>query len=166
MSRGFGRIEREIIEILDLVFGTTGPTGAGLAEWITGTADSPSVRRALKRLEAKGVVTPLPKRNGRSIAWVLTKTAKNEARRKRRRERDRARRQKRKYEANQENVESRLAQQRLQDRVRETTRLERLLGMLGSAHEGEVSNAARMIERERSRLGKTWKELLGREGFW
>ena len=99
---------------------------------------------------------------GRSIVWVLTNAAKDEARRAQRRERDRARRQKRRYEADQEDEESRMAWQHLQDRAHDTARLEHLLGMLGSAHEGEVLNAARLAEKERRRLGKTWKEILGR----
>ena len=162
MSRGFGRIERAIIEALDLNSSVFGTTGLDLAHWVAGATNSPSVRRALRRLEAKGVIEPLPKRYGRSIIWALTKKTKDEARRERRRKRDRARQQKRKYEARQEYEESQMARQRLQDRARDTARLERLLGMLGSAHEGELLNAARLVERERRRLGKTWKEILGR----
>ena len=40
-------------------------------------------------------------------------------------------------------------------------RLAAILGMLGSAHEGEVLAAARAAETERKRLGATWQELLG-----
>ena len=72
MSRGFGRIERKIIEVLDLYpILIDGGKGSALAEWITGATDSPSVRRALKRLEVKGVIVPLAERDGRSTAWVL-----------------------------------------------------------------------------------------------
>ena len=163
MSRGFGQIERAIIKLFDYDGpGLVGATGIEIAQYVTGARDSSSVRRALKRLEAKGIIVPLPKRRGRSIIWVLTNTAKDEARREKRRERDRARRQKRKHEAHQEDQESRRAWQSLQDRARDTARLEHLLGMLGSAHEGEVLSAARLAEKERLRLGKTWKEILGR----
>ena len=93
--------------------------------------------------------------------WILTKTAKDEVRRERRRERGRARRAGQKRRARQESEDARMTSQRLQDKTRNTTRLERLLGMLGSAHEGERSNAARLVEKERRRLGKTWKEILG-----
>lgn len=165
MSRGFGQIERAIIEFFD----GGGPdflgaTGAAIAQCATGTRDNSSVRRALKRLEAKGLIVLLPKRDGRPIIWGLTSAAKDATRRKQRRERDRARRQRRKYEAHQEDQESWAAWQRHQDRARSTALLENLLGMLGSAHEGEVINAARLAERERRRLGKTWKEILSRDG--
>lgn len=160
MSRGFGQIERAIIRFLDYNLGAADATGPELAEWIAGTADSPSVRRALKRLEAKGVVAPLPGRYRRSIIWILTKTAKDEARRERRRERDRARRAEQKSQTRQESEDVRMTWQHHLDRSRNTARLERLLGMLGSAHEGEVLNAALLVEKERRHLGKTWKEIL------
>ena len=39
-------------------------------------------------------------------------------------------------------------------------RLAAILGMLGSAHEGEILAAARAAEAERKRLGATWRQLL------
>jgi len=39
-------------------------------------------------------------------------------------------------------------------------KLAKLLGMMGSAHDGEVANAARLAERHRKEIGKTWGELL------
>jgi hypothetical protein len=39
-------------------------------------------------------------------------------------------------------------------------RLSKLLGMLGSAHEGEVVAAARQAERLRAEAGLTWAEIL------
>ncbi|HYB55968.1 MAG TPA: hypothetical protein VEK12_07345 [Alphaproteobacteria bacterium] len=39
-------------------------------------------------------------------------------------------------------------------------RLASILGMLGSAHDGEILAAARAAEAERKRLGATWRELL------
>jgi hypothetical protein len=41
-----------------------------------------------------------------------------------------------------------------------TRRLAKVLGMLGSSHDGEVVNAARQAEEIRRRLGRTWEELL------
>jgi type IV secretory pathway VirB10-like protein len=38
--------------------------------------------------------------------------------------------------------------------------LVKLLGMLGSAHAGERSNAANLVERKRVSLGMTWDELI------
>ncbi|HUI18096.1 MAG TPA: hypothetical protein VL244_10550 [Alphaproteobacteria bacterium] len=39
-------------------------------------------------------------------------------------------------------------------------RLASILGMLGSAHDGEILAAARAAEAERKRLGATWRQLL------
>ncbi len=39
-------------------------------------------------------------------------------------------------------------------------RLAAILGMLGSAHDGEILAAAKAAEAERKRLGTTWRELL------
>lgn len=41
-------------------------------------------------------------------------------------------------------------------------RLIQFLGMLGSAHDGEVLNAARMAQRLITELGLTWEEALAR----
>jgi hypothetical protein len=38
--------------------------------------------------------------------------------------------------------------------------LVKLLGMLGSDHDGEVVNAARQIEKLRRQIGLTWDELI------
>ena len=152
MSRGFGSIERAIIELLDLDLRLGVATGPEIARSITGEADAPSVRRALKRLESKGIIVPLPNREGRLVLWVLTATAKDEVKRQRRRERDRAGRAKRKRQDQHRRVPA-----------HDTARLEQLLGMLGSAHEGEILNAARLVERERQRLDKTWREILHKE---
>jgi hypothetical protein len=40
-------------------------------------------------------------------------------------------------------------------------RLARVLGMLGSRHDGEVLSAARLAEVQRARAGVSWAELLG-----
>ena len=42
----------------------------------------------------------------------------------------------------------------------EKERLAKLLGMLGSHHDGEVLSAARLVEAERKRIGKTWADIL------
>ena len=41
-------------------------------------------------------------------------------------------------------------------------RLIQLLGMMGSAHDGECLNAARMAQRHVAGLGATWEEVLNR----
>ena len=152
MSRGFGRVERAIVRLLDYDLGRGVASGPEIADFVTGVRDSPSVRRALKRLASKGIIVPLPKREGRLVLWVLTATAKDEVKRQRRRERDRAGRAERKRQ-----------DQHRRGPAHDTARLEQLLGMLGSAHEGEILNAARLVERERQRLDKTWREILHKE---
>lgn len=44
-------------------------------------------------------------------------------------------------------------------------RLIQLLGMLGSEHDGEVLNAARLAQRLLGSLALTWDEIIGGEGF-
>ena len=162
MSRGFGRVEGRLLLLLETY---NRMTGSELASWVAGTSDSPSIRRALKRLQAKGAVLPLPERHERSIVWVLAKTAKAKAARKRWRERDRARGAEENRHERQKYEDTNRAAQRRFDQGRSTARLERLLGMLGSAHKGELSNAAQAVEKERLRLGKTWPELLALKAF-
>jgi hypothetical protein len=41
-----------------------------------------------------------------------------------------------------------------------------VLGMLGSAHDGEALNAARLAERTRKRLGKSWAELVNGVAYY
>ena len=40
-------------------------------------------------------------------------------------------------------------------------KIAKILGMLGSAHEGERLAAAAMAEKERQRLGLSWEQLIG-----
>jgi len=44
--------------------------------------------------------------------------------------------------------------------VVQSEKLAAVLGMLGSAHDGEALNAARLAERMRRQAGVTWQELL------
>lgn len=44
------------------------------------------------------------------------------------------------------------------------TRVIQLLGMIGSAHDGEVLNAARLAQRELGRLGLSWEEFVAGNG--
>ena len=162
MSRGLGRVERQIIMFLEAY---DRMAGTEVASWTGGARDNPSVRRALKRLQAKGVVVRLPERHERSIVWALTKTARAEAKRQRRRDQDGARRAEEGRRERREHEEAQRAARRRFDQGRSTARLERLLGMLGSSHGGEVANAALAVERERQRLGKTWQELMALKAF-
>jgi len=44
------------------------------------------------------------------------------------------------------------------------SRIVQLLGMMGSAHDGEVLNAARLAQRTLGELGLTWAEVVSEEG--
>ena len=46
----------------------------------------------------------------------------------------------------------------------DVTRLAKFLGMMGSDHDGEVLNAARMAERHRKAMNKSWLVLLSSTG--
>ena len=155
MSRGFGRVEREIISLL----GHFNAPGPELALWAAGKRNSPSVRRALKRLHTKGVIAPLSNRHGRSTVWGLTETARAEAKRKRRRDRDGTRRAEEGRRERREREEAQRAARRRFDRGRSTAKLERLLGMLGSSHGGEVANAALAVERSAGVSAKLGRSL-------
>ena len=47
----------------------------------------------------------------------------------------------------------------------DAARLTRLLGMLGSEHDGEVLNAARLAHRLINQSGSTWAEVIGGSGY-
>jgi hypothetical protein len=127
-----------------------------LAWWIAKGAPTPSirasVRRALGRLEQEKLVMGDPA----SKTWVLTQAERRRERK--RQEADGARRERRRdqeAEAEQKSIRAPPPPKTV-DRAL----LAKLLGMLGSSHDGEVLNAARLVERERRRCGKTWEELL------
>jgi hypothetical protein len=167
MSRGLGKIERAVIEVLtpDKDRGLKGvedamPVDAILTfigEFLPGEVTDTrvvSIRRALRSLEDKGIARRVPW--GGKSCWCLTATLARRAKRARERYR-----QEESQRANEE------AARRLKDwlnsqPVQKTKydRLAKLLGMLGSAHAGERDNAAQQIEAERKRLGLSWTEIL------
>jgi hypothetical protein len=84
--------------------------------------------------------------------WALPAGARakqRQQRQQRRRQRDRAQR---------EFLERLAERQTLAADAR--VKLAKTLGMMGSAHDGEVLVAARQAERLRAAMGKTWDELL------
>jgi phage tail sheath protein FI len=46
----------------------------------------------------------------------------------------------------------------------DVSRLAKFLGMMGSAHDGEINNAARMAEKLRKSMNKSWSDLLNGSG--
>jgi hypothetical protein len=92
----------------------------------------PAIRRALGQLARLGLVTRVGTDHALRALWVSTE----------RRER------------------APLSLEKDEDAVARSL-LVKILGLLGSTHEGEVLNAARLAEEQRKRIGKTWAELLG-----
>jgi len=169
MSRGLGHTQREILEWLKM--GPDKPRAIAYA--IVEDDEEPSravevsVRRALGRLRAMGLVERLT--DGR---WTLAGEAARQAEHEReqqerddeQRQGERHKRKDRKRRKERERYEELKFQAKRTDERNPTStrRLILFLGMLGSAHEGERANAAKMIEAERQRLGKTWPELIVR----
>jgi hypothetical protein len=112
-----------------------------------------SVRRALASLRAKNLVV----QNERKL-WLRSDDAAEEQARTKTRDRAETRRQKARDRraADERELAKALAAST------DVEKLTKLLGMLGSAHDGEVLAAARQIEVERKRLGRTWQQLMTR----
>jgi hypothetical protein len=142
MSRGPGSIQTGILELL------RGYDPAGdfwsvlaLARALCGSASPAalsSVRRALRELSHKGLVTPLPRRHARfgdnGLRWELTEN---------KRKREGAR-----HDPTPPPPDPARA------------KLAKTLGLLGSSHDGEVLAAARAAERQRLEIGLGWDALL------
>jgi DNA-binding PadR family transcriptional regulator len=161
MSKGLGRVERLILDKLSYGCVTVGHTVSGLREFFPTVAES-SLRRALASLERKGLVEHRSSTHHndfwRSVAAV-TEVQKREARREKRRE-------KRLDELFDRAIDQRaeqLAAQRRREAEPAAGQLAKLLGMMGSDHDGEVLSAALKVEDARKKSGKTWQELLGLE---
>jgi hypothetical protein len=148
MSRGLGAVERFVLKFL--VIWSWMPTSAIVLDVARqrGVQVSPSleasVRRALAALVRKGLV-----RQGTNKAWRSIESEKREEEYMREWRRQNGRRRRRRERREEE------AREQSPTRV-----LSKLLGMLGSDHDGEVLTAARKAEAERRRLGKTWGDLL------
>ena len=141
MSRGYGRVERVILEVL-----AESPL-QGVATWQlaekverrkTGAGQAtPSTRasvwRALASLRSKGAICETWRINGRSKRWVLSKTPANTAT----------------APARSDTPQS-----------RQREKLVRTLGMMGSSHQAERETAARTAEKLRTKLGLTWDDLI------
>ena len=148
-----GVVEQAILSALSRLRPDVVLTGAELAKWIYGNvptdAQKASIRRAVLRLRDKGMVVKA------GIGWSLTQSHRRYQgkERSRQRERQKAEEAARELAFGDDDFETKPRTQAVK------TRLAHLLGMLGSDHDGEVISAARQIEKERRRLGKTWHEL-------
>jgi hypothetical protein len=169
MSRGLGRIEKVVLSGLALREWLHGATLVDFVAAHLGRQNTPaieaSVRRALKTLKRKRLIV-----QNEHKQWMGADDAQE---RKRRDDRERARRE---NEARQEAREEQERKEWRKSRYRfangfagaapkgapvaNTAKLAKLLGILGSGHDGEVLAAARKVEAERMRLGQSWEELL------
>jgi hypothetical protein len=175
MSRGLGRVERRILELLE---GTDSLPAGKIAWMIAGQAKptlalAASVRRAVSGLQKKGRLVRVQGR-----AWMLEeKWRRGEDRPKREdaacREnmgRNRAWQEARVREKAEAESRSRKEDNRHGSAVGSTphktdfatgaARLVKVLGLFASAHDGEVLSAARQAEQIRRRLGCGWDELI------
>ena len=154
MSRGLGKIEREILKELKRPQ-LQRPLTANEVRAFLLLPKKPSkavaVRRALGSLERKGLVVRVKPDwpTASRAAWKLS-YAESRKTHKRRRAQHR----------NHESEALRYAHEHLKAQGAEKERLAKLLGMLSSNHDGEILNAAKMIEAERKRLDQTWAEIF------
>ena len=133
-----------------------------------GRADAKArVRRACKRLVSDRLIVRV------SDGWVLPPETQEEARDRRRRNvnmgpawKQEARERKAKNEAgareDHEQHRRQIIRERAKRRITPAARakLVKMLGMLGSAHDGEVASAGRQAEVLRKKLDRTWEELV------
>ncbi len=162
MSRGPGRIERRLIVMF------SNPKVCGRAtdviRWTAedmGTAQTPalavSVRRALARMLARGALVLTPAKLWHAPQPTKTKRKKS----------NKPKDTDRPGSSNQNTedfddlardfAEHKLAMEKITTRY---SRLKKYLGMLGSDHDGEIINAARLAERERKKLGVSWDDII------
>jgi hypothetical protein len=157
VSRGHGAVERAILENLahnkcaiveDLaksVAGTAAP------DFVVSDALRSSINRALRKLARSGLIYEYD-RLGPTKYWALVANKEK----KRRRSREQARQER--YEEALREAQRRAEAQR--QKTDATAQLKKVLGMLGSDHDGEVLTAARQAEAIRRKLKLTWDELL------
>lgn len=174
MSRGLGRVERRIVELLE---GADSLPAGKIAWCIAGQvkptpALAASVRRAVNALGKKG---RLVRAAGR--AWALEEKWRLWEER---RERDEAilrgieeRERRAQAEAQKRADAERREQEDTQRRARPgsmpnrgadapsvAARLIKVLGLLASSHDGEALSAARQAEQIRRQIGRAWEELI------
>lgn len=150
MSRGLGRVERRVLELLE---GYEELPAAQITSIIAGTAEptpalAASVRRALGSLRQKGRLVQVEGRN-----WMLMEKWQ---RSEKLREREGHSEEKGStYEETPTEVEEGYVDYQTAGR-----RLAKVLALLASPHDGEVISAARRAERIRRRLQLSWEEVI------
>lgn len=167
MSRGLGSMERELLGILARVRGGHIPA-SDLIRYVahqrqvdrTAALDA-SVRRALASLRAKGLAFQDEHKHWVPQQEHARAKARDRSRKRRRQSKDEQARERARAwrELNEEMEED----ARKREQASPTRVLAKLLGMMGSHHDGEVLAAARKAEAERRRLDKSWSDLLRSE---
>lgn len=157
MGKGYGPVQRAVLEavtasgwrampvpdIASAVF-PKGATASNLA----------SMRRALANLRQDGWIVKV----GRD--WITKEVQGKKDRQKERHQKNRER-----SHREQESWSRYFHSKRKAEPKADTDLLVKFLGMLGSDQDGERLNAARLVERERKRLGLSWAELIpGKRG--
>jgi hypothetical protein len=166
MSRGFGKIERGIIEILTNrareIPSQPGCRAGSLCRGLFYTgfvvraptrAELESVRRALRRLAEHGIVKQVPRpessdRGIRDVFWALTKPPRPK----------RGRQKEAKPNHRRQRAEAPAAPHQLPREERQ--RLAKILGLMGSSFSGEREAAVFQAEEIRKKFGLSWEELL------
>jgi hypothetical protein len=172
MSRGHGLLQQRIISYLEEYEHQTAEHIAWALERLHFTQISmPSLRRALRGLEAEGVV--LNEGTSRNDVWQLsaellilaaTRRFHAKADQKSKASRDRRERKKRRDQSEHGNTYDDFFEQqrkRIAEKQDGLVRVAKLLEMLGSEHDGEVMSAARKLHEFRVRSNKSWSEI-----FW
>lgn len=161
MSRGLGRVERRV---LDILAGAAGPLPAlAIAGWVLPGALRPtpaieaSVRRSLKTLARKGLVN---RAGGEWIHPDVERRADRERAHAARKAEEAARGEEDAAQQRSAAEAEELARARRADPAAARAVLVKTLGMLGSGHAGEVVNAARLADLIRQQLGMSWDELI------
>jgi hypothetical protein len=148
MSRGAGKIERGILSAI--CDGKPWST-YDLADQILGSTSNAarvSVRRALRKLAARGQVASVSSN-------LMIKLWCQAAAEKKQQAREQAKRQKQQRERVQREDDARRAAAQ-----GDRDKLAKILAMLSSPYDNEVLTAARRAERQRKRMGLSWLKLL------
>jgi DNA-binding PadR family transcriptional regulator len=162
MSLGHGKAQRRILGLLaQWKCGSAWDIAKFFVpEGVTVTqASIETVRRALRTLEREGLVTIYPGVSGTTKFWALTATHRKRAASESARARAKANRN---YERLEEEYSKlrKEALERLRKEQPERDVLVKILGMLGSEHDGEALAAARNAEKLRSKLGLGWDQIV------
>ena len=118
-----------------------------------------AIQSSLGELSGSLLVTKEPADWPPGTRWLWSSTANGK-----KWARNKARREQREHEALRDRLQDEAEKavgELLSEDVVKKRRIAKLLGMLGSAHDGEVLNAAKAIEAYRKDGGETWEEVLG-----